>query len=382
MCLTLSGSLAASPTTPTDRPEIVFLSDAQAPDLVVVEVRGLSREALASVAGLGPADSAWSRWLSVVAETPGASNQDLPQLLGRWRLEDSAIRFEPRFPIAPGLELVARWHGSSAPLTEGSPTPNLEARHRVPDLERPPATRVLAVYPSAPVVPANLLRFYLHFSAPMSARHVVPHVRLVDDAGGTIQTAFVEIPEGLWAPERRRLTLLVHPGRVKRGVGPNTALGPVLEAGHSYRLEVGVEALDADMLPLSEPFVHHFETTTEDSTRPAPQRWRLETPTAGSREPLVAHLEEAADHALLTRRPRVESAAGQRIEGQVEIADGERRWSFVPEAPWQAEDHLLVVPNDLEDPSGNRVDRSFEEAPGEALETAEVTTLRWRPRRP
>ena len=48
---------------------------------------------------------------------------------------------------------------------------------------RPATTTVLGIYPSAEVVPRNLLRFYVYFSASMSAGYVAEHVRLLDATG-------------------------------------------------------------------------------------------------------------------------------------------------------------------------------------------------------
>lgn len=53
------------------------------------------------------------------------------------------------------------------------------------------------------------------------------------------------MPDGLWDPEGRRLTLFLHPGRIKRGVAMHEALGLALRPGRRYRLVVDREAEDA-----------------------------------------------------------------------------------------------------------------------------------------
>lgn len=350
-------------------PALDFVADTTAPDLVHVEVSGLEtgRLRLLAAAGLDPAG--WASVLSVVARDPARTIDQPPQLVGRWSVLADTLRFDPRFPPSPGLELEARFHGSvfdrltlgATTAGRAAATPDAEGRYRIPELDRQPATRVLAVDPGTTTVPANLLRLYVHFSAPMSARHVVPHVRLLDAEGQPIPTAFVEIPEGLWDRERRRLTLLVHPGRVKRGVGPHTVLGPVLEAGGSYSLEISRQARDSDALPLVADFVHTFHTGTADHHSPDPLRWRLTLPKTPA-DPLVAHLDEPADRALLERLLWVETAGGEPIAGRPMVDPESLRWSFRPELPWPPGAYRLVVPHALEDPSGNRVDRLFEES--------------------
>ena len=64
------------------------------------------------------------------------------------------------------------------------------------------------------------------------------------------RTLRIRLPLAEARPRRRhRLTLLFHPGRVKRGVGPNEALGPPLRSGETFRLVVDA-VHPRDALPL------------------------------------------------------------------------------------------------------------------------------------
>mgnify|MGYP003346898067 CR=1 FL=1 len=101
----------------------------------------------------------------------------------------------------------------------------LEAMEHVRALARkvPPVpperatTLVTQIYPSADVLPENTLKFYVHFSAPMSRGHSYDHIRLLDEANRPVELAFLELAEELWSPDMLRLTLLMDPGRIKRG---------------------------------------------------------------------------------------------------------------------------------------------------------------------
>ncbi|MCL6608417.1 MAG: hypothetical protein K6T74_10025, partial [Geminicoccaceae bacterium] len=86
-------------------------------------------------------------------------------------------------------------------------------------------------YPTSDQLPENQLRFYIHFSAPMSRGEAYARIRLLDSAGKPIDAAFLELGEELWDPSGKRFTLLIDPGRIKRGLRPREDLGPVLEAG-------------------------------------------------------------------------------------------------------------------------------------------------------
>jgi hypothetical protein len=90
--------------------------------------------------------------------------------------------------------------------------------------------------PSGPAVPENLLRIVLHLDAPLSAPLDMRHVVLLGSDGVAIDGAFLDLP--LAGSDGKSLTLLLHPGRIKTGVGPNVALGPALRAGQSVVLRI------------------------------------------------------------------------------------------------------------------------------------------------
>src|SRR5205823_5383949 len=101
----------------------------------------------------------------------------------------------------------------------------------------PPAA-VAQVYPTADELPENLLKFYLHFTGPMRRGEAYDHLRLLDAQGKVVERSFLELGEELWDGSGRRFTLVIDPGRIKRGLKPREDLGPVLEAGKSYTLVI------------------------------------------------------------------------------------------------------------------------------------------------
>lgn len=344
---------------------------AAAPDLVRVE--GLPAEDLLTVTNAPPEPEAWQRLLRVTvrdpARTAGDAAPELPALLGRTRIEEGALVFAPRFPPVPGLEIEAHFDGaawdlglarargvSAAPNARA--TPDASARAVIPVAPRAPGTRVTGIHP-AEEVPANLLRFYVYFSGPMSAHQVLPHVELLDSRGDVVPVAFVDVPGGLWDPRRTRLTLFVHPGRIKRGVGPHQVLGPVLEPGRSYRLRIGADARDAAGRTLEQSFELAFTAAEEDHRSPDPAAWKVASP-RGPAAPLEVVLAEPADRALLLRLPTVVDPTGAPVAGSREVSPDGRRFVFTPREPWRPGRHLFQINVTLEDPSGNSVGRRFE----------------------
>ena len=50
------------------------------------------------------------------------------------------------------------------------------------------------------MLPANELKLYIYFSAPMSRGEAWKHIHLLDDAGKPVPLAFLELDQELWDP--------------------------------------------------------------------------------------------------------------------------------------------------------------------------------------
>src|SRR6185436_8012428 len=109
-----------------------------------------------------------------------------------------------------------------------------------------------------------------------------------------------------------------HPGRVKRGVAPGERLGPVLRAGHAYRLEIDGSLQSAAGVGLGRSHEHRFRVVAADRTAPEAARIRV-TPPRAAGDALEVDLPEALDEALLERLVWVEDAAGAALEGDVRV---------------------------------------------------------------
>jgi hypothetical protein len=261
-------------------------------------------------------------------------------VFGETTREGGALVFRPRFPFKPGTpyRVVAG---------------DVE---RVITLPEPPATSTSLerVYPTSDVVPENHLKFYLHFSGPMARGELYRRVSLWEGSR-KIEAAFLELGEELWDREQRRATLLLDPGRIKRGLRPHEEEGPALERGKTYTLVVDAAWPDAAGRPLSAGGKKTFRVVDADERRPELRDWTAVEPKAGTREPLELRFPEPLDAGLLARVLRVEG-----VEGEVELGPEERSWRFTPRAPWRAGEHALLVDAVLEDLAGNNLERLFE----------------------
>ena len=321
-------------------------------------VLGLPVEVLEALRDRQPTEEQWRRILRA-----HAASEERPAMLGRTVADDSGLRFEPSFPLRRGLRYVAVFVPDEITkllgiLDDLGPV----LRHEL-DLEAthgPPSTSLVAAFPSADELPENLLRFYLHFSAPMQQGDSYRHIQILDSAGNTVQDAFIELDHELWSPRGTRFTLLFDPGRLKSGLKPRRDVGPALESQHDFVLIVSAEWPDSRGRGLVAGFRKSFSVTPPDHESPRPTLWEVTSPPAASRRPLEVRFAEPLDEALLHHTLWILDEEGERVSGDVEIADGERLWRYRPGEPWKEGRYLLQVNPRLEDRAGNSIAKPFE----------------------
>lgn len=321
-------------------------------------VTGLAPAVLDTLRKQAPDAEAWPQVFAVYVARGNEVPTGQPPVLGSYRVTGDTLRFEPRFPLQPGVRYRALLHVARLPGATAGPA--LSADFALPKAPAVATTVVEQVYPSADRLPENLLKFYLHFSAPMSRGQAYRHVHLLDAAGKEVELAFLELGEELWDPQGKRLTLLFDPGRIKRGLKPREEVGPSLEEGKSYTLVIDRGWEDVAGNPLRETFRKPFQVGPPDEQQPDPKTWKLEPPRASTRQPLQVTFPEPLDHALLGGAFQVRDGEGGIVPGTVAIAGKETIWRFTPTRPWQAGSYQLVVSTALEDLGANSIERPFE----------------------
>ena len=204
------------------------------------------------------------------------------------------------------------------------------------------------VTPSGDAVPENLLRIELHLEHPLARPLAMSRVRLLDRDGQAIPGVFLDLP--LPAADGRTVALLLHPGRVKSGVGANLALGRALHAGDVVTLVV-------DDPQVGRPLTHRWRVMAAGAMQPA--RWRVRAPRAGTMGPLVLGLDATLD-ASGARLIALRGPDGERVDGHATLEDGERAWRFRPARAWRPGHYEVVVHPLLEDVAGDRACTPFE----------------------
>ncbi|MBM3458710.1 MAG: hypothetical protein FJX77_09290 [Armatimonadetes bacterium] len=275
-----------------------------------------------------------------------------------WRGEKAVLR--PEAPLTRGMAYEAVFEGPGL----GPGFPRLAIPYRLAEDRTPSRSRVSRVYPYHAVLPANLLKFYLHFTEPMSEGRFFEFARLLDGEGRPISQAFHELE--LWSEDHRRITVLIHPGRTKRALGLSEVLGPVLYPNKPYTLEIQPGLPDRYGRPLAAAWRYAFRTGDHDYRQPAVNSWKLTGPAPGTRGPLVVRFAEPLDRHLCERLLTIETTSPPHrpLAGAGTAAADGLSWSFVPAQPWAAGRYRLIAGGELEDLAGNSLARPFETAAG------------------
>jgi hypothetical protein len=280
--------------------------------------------------------------------TDSVAPSELPAMAGRLIPDAAGLCFIPRFPFLDGTAYTVTVDGAAAAV--------LTRAHA----DRRATTRVTAIRPTAAKVPCNLLRFYVWFSAPMSEGSAAGHVRLARDDGDTLAGALLPADYELWDASRRRLTILLDPARIKRGLVGHRDAGYPLRAGEPFRLIIDAGFRDARGLPLRADAQRRYRAAGAERRHVNPDDWAIVVPAAGTFEPLHVDFGRPLDHGLAARCLRVTGPGDEDVGGNARLGAHEQSWQLVPSQVWAPHPHQIVVDPVLEDLAGNSVLRVFD----------------------
>ena len=222
----------------------------------------------------------------------------------------------------------------------------------------------IKIYPTSDSLPENLLRLYIHFSQPMKTIGNLEKIKLIDENGDEVQGAIFNNVYELWNDAQKQLTIILDPARVKTGLQANESLGPALQSGKSFKLVVAnMENIHGQKM--LQAYIKQFFVINQDTIAPNIDQWVLKLPTIKSRSPLWIQFPGMIDQSSLYSRIKVMDVNEQVISGQIEIADNETEWRFIPSNDWNSGNYTLLINARLEDPSGNNLNGRFDHKIGE-----------------
>lgn len=348
----LFGQPPADRSNSSSQPTLNCRTDVRDSQLLI-RVSGFSPHAWALLVERMKGNEADQGTLQVFVDSDFA---DPSPLFGKVEVEEpsQALLFVPRFALKDGLRyrVGVDWGQGTVWSTLTLPEPPAKA----------PA-QVTAVYPSDRRWPQNVLRVYVHFSAPMSRGAAYSHLELLDDQGQRVDAPFLELPQELWDPEQQRFSLLFDPGRIKRGLVPRQEQGPALLPGREYSLVIRKTWLDAHGKPMTADYRKSFIVEEPWERRVDINEWVWSYPDRTSGATLLkVQFDRSMNRGMALNSIRV-LRNGTPVPGTIELSDHERHWSFQPQQPWQPGDYTIEIDPGLEDIAGNRLDRPFEVVP-------------------
>lgn len=267
-------------------------------------------------------------------------------ILGSVLLKGNQYRFEPIIPFTQGKTYVL--YENDVKISNFNIKINESAQ----------APELIAIYPSADVVPENLLKMYFKFSKPMQeVGNALDFINIIDNNTGKEVDVFLELNTELWNTEHTLLTLWLDPGRIKTDLIPNKELGLPIVKGNSYTLKIDANWKDAEGIQLIQAYEKVFNVVSRDSKKPVIDDWKvLVTPNV-----LTLHFNEPMDGILGRETFNIKNnSEGNYISGKYELINKEQTLKFNPDTPFTKGKYTLIVESKLEDLAGNNMNHPFD----------------------
>lgn len=271
-------------------------------------------------------------------------------ILGEIREEDKRLHFFPLVPFTYNQEYTIVYENIIDYFIIKTP----------PKSYKP--LKVEAIYPSSKILPSNILKWYIQFSNPISEVFVYNHIRFLNAVGDTIPRSILPLENALISDNGKLLTVWIEPGRQKRGLIPNTKLGPVFnkDGFNKYSLVVLKTLEDQNGVGMKKDFMHSFQTTIADRNKPTINSWNLIPPKINSTSSLIIDCNESLDYGSTLNNISILHNKENEIQGTWKLSDHETILEFTPIYPWKKGIYHIVFSPKIEDLAGNSLERLFD----------------------
>ena len=290
------------------------------------------------------------------------------QVEGHYLQSANTITFEPSFPFIPGVgeyRAVIDWQQLQKILAAAIPALSVRTEYAF----QPPAitikrNRVVSIFPDGMAVPENILRFYINFSGPMALGSLSESIRLETGRGVEVSAFFMDNLEPLWSRDRTRLTMLLDPARVKRGVLANRTLGRALRQGETYSLTIDSKMKDAAGNYLLDDFEWTFTVGAPIEMALNMDDVQVSEIKVETSEPIEILFPGIMNYFQLAGLITIECDGQDIVAGRLDIGRQPSSIIFTPELPWQVRNYVLRIASDAEDISGNTFLTAFDHDAG------------------
>jgi hypothetical protein len=266
---------------------------------------------------------------------------------GRYEFLHDTLFFQPYLPLNSDLLFQVRLGKQELPLI--FPWKMEDDPHSAVIQQR---------FPVGDTLPLNTLVFYLKFDRKMKRdEQAYRFVELIDESGNVIPQVWRH--RSFWIEMDRVLVLMIHPGRIKRGIHATSDLGDVLIEGKHYEVVLKNGLMDANGKAVSASKVFRFVAGAKDEQLPTWLHFNHNSPAAGGHNAIELLFNEEMDYGLVVKWIKVIAAQGN-VKGSWASEDG-KSWRFTPQVAWNEGPYRLTMGNHLGDPAHNQLDRKFEE---------------------
>ena len=341
----------------------------------ILTIKGWTEKEINHIRGLSDLEvnSKFSLLLTEFIEPFLNEDDSVQPISGSFHIEGGSVNFISRFNFMSGVNY-------SFLIKENLENNQFETE--VWSIERPliqdsPSTTILGVYPSGPEIPLNLLKIYVYFSSKMSEGFASRHVEFRDaSTSQVIPDVFLPMEPELWDESRTRLTLLLDPGRIKRGLVPNMETGYPLNEGVSVAVTVDNSFQDSAGRNLVSGIRKEFNVGEASRLKVNHVLWKYTIPSIDSFDTFSINFDRPLDKALVENGLSIVDAKGRYVEGKSFADVGEKSWHLKPKYKWIANDYRLIINPLLEDLAGNSLVRVFDRDVGnindDPLESNEI----------
>lgn len=265
-----------------------------------------------------------------------------------WQEADT-LYYTPKLKLGNGLEFEIQLYTSHDTLRKRFSTPSVVAGKK---------SGVENIYPLTDTVPDNILMFHVRFQTPMvEDPRAFKKIRLVDEKGEEKQKVWRE--KSNWTEDGRNLVLMIHPGRVKRGIEYVKEQAVLFEEGKSYTLIIPAEMKDKSGNSLAREYTKTFVVSRADREIPLFQNSKLTPPPKNTQEPITLSFSEPIDYGTAQIGIAIFAADKKKLQGKL-TALTDKKWFFIPKNPWKKGKYTIVINDYLTDLASNHFTQKFE----------------------
>lgn len=273
------------------------------------------------------------------------------KIFGNYILKDDSLQFIPYFNLGYNLNFEAQLCIDGDTIKKRFSTPQAPVVTALP-------VQAIQIFPLTNKIPSNILLFHAIFSAPMNEdRMAFDKVQVLDETGKIKPKVWKE--KSYWLDSAKHLVLMIHPGRIKRGIDYLKELGPVFEPGKKYTILLTTELKDQYGRPLQKEYRKTFTIIPPDRAIPKLLQTNFKKPKLNTQDPLQFCFSEPMDYGLVCTEIKVFNAHNQLVEGKFYPVN-DMAWNFIPKQTWKNEQYTVEFNATIADLASNHLNRPFE----------------------